>query len=97
MRISDWSSDVCSSDLWCREYANGKNAFVAGVHPKKAGENFEGVPIFGTVKDAKAQTGATVSVIYVPPAGAAAAIRSEERRVGKECVSTCRSRWSPDH
>src|SRR3546814_15964420 len=74
MRISDWSSDVCSSDLWCREYANGKNAFVAGVHPKKAGENFEGVPIFGTVKDAKAQTGATVSVIYVPPAGAAAAI-----------------------
>src|SRR3546814_3200387 len=51
---------------WCREYANGKNAFVAGVHPKKAGENFEGVPIFGTVKDAKAQTGATVSVIYVP-------------------------------
>jgi succinyl-CoA synthetase alpha subunit len=58
----------------CREYANGKAAFVAGVHPKKAGENFEGVPIFGTVKDAKAQTGATVSVIYVPPAGAAAAI-----------------------
>src|SRR5690554_1128457 len=58
----------------CREYANGKDAFVAGVHPKKAGENFEGVPIFGTVKDAKAETGATVSVIYVPPAGAAAAI-----------------------
>src|SRR5690606_9840643 len=58
----------------CREYADGKNAFVAGVHPKKAGENFEGVPIFGTVKEAKAATGATVSVIYVPPAGAAAAI-----------------------
>ncbi|PLC52519.1 succinate--CoA ligase subunit alpha [Pollutimonas nitritireducens] len=58
----------------CREYANGKAAFVAGVHPKKAGENFEGVPIFGSVKDAKAATGATVSVIYVPPAGAAAAI-----------------------
>src|SRR5690606_22652295 len=58
----------------CREYGNGKAAFVAGVHPKKAGENFEGVPIFGSVKDAKAETGATVSVIYVPPAGAAAAI-----------------------
>jgi succinyl-CoA synthetase alpha subunit len=58
----------------CREYANGKNAFVAGVHPKKAGENFEGVPIYATVKDAKEATGATVSVIYVPPAGAAAAI-----------------------
>ncbi len=59
---------------YCREYANGKEAFVAGVHPKKAGQDFEGVPIFGTVKEAKAQTGATVSVIYVPPAGAAAAI-----------------------
>ena len=53
--------------LGCQAYANGKNAFVAGVNPKKAGENFEGIPIFGTVKDAKAQTGANVSVIYVPP------------------------------
>jgi succinyl-CoA synthetase alpha subunit len=58
----------------CREYANGKNCFVAGVNPKKAGEDFEGIPIYGTVKDAKAQTGATVSVIYVPPPFAAAAI-----------------------
>ena len=58
----------------CREYANGKECFVAGVNPKKAGENFEGVPIYGTVAEAKAQTGATVSVIYVPPAGAADAI-----------------------
>ena len=58
----------------CREYANGKAAFVAGVNPKKAGEDFEGVPIFGSVEEAKAKTGATVSVIYVPPAGAADAI-----------------------
>ena len=58
----------------CRDYANGKNCFVAGVNPKKAGEDFEGIPIFASVKDAKAQTGASVSVIYVPPAGAAAAI-----------------------
>jgi succinyl-CoA synthetase alpha subunit len=58
----------------CREYANGKNAFVAGVNPKKAGEDFEGIPIFGSVKEAASETGATVSVIYVPPAGAAAAI-----------------------
>jgi len=57
-----------------RDYANGKNCFVAGVHPKRAGEDFEGIPIFASVADAKAQTGATVSVIYVPPAGAAAAI-----------------------
>ncbi len=58
----------------CREYANGQSAFVAGVHPKRAGEDFEGIPIYGTVKDAKEATGATVSVIYVPPAGAADAI-----------------------
>lgn len=58
----------------CREYANGKNCFVAGVNPKKAGEDFEGVPIYGTVADAKNQTGANASVIYVPPPFAAAAI-----------------------
>ena len=58
----------------CRDYANGKNCFVAGVNPKKAGEDFEGIPIYATVKDAASATGATVSVIYVPPAGAAAAI-----------------------
>ena len=58
----------------CREYANGSACFVAGVNPKRAGENFEGVPIFGTVLEAKQQTGANVSVIYVPPAGAADAI-----------------------
>ena len=54
----------------CQEYANGKNCFVAGVNPKKAGEAIFGIPIFGTVKEAAQQTGATVSVIYVPPAGA---------------------------
>jgi len=58
----------------CVAYANGANCFVAGVNPKKAGEDFEGIPIFATVKEAAKQTGATVSVIYVPPAGAAAAI-----------------------
>jgi succinyl-CoA synthetase alpha subunit len=58
----------------CIEYANGKNCFVAGVNPKKAGEKILDVPIFGSVKDARDATGATVSVIYVPPAGAADAI-----------------------
>src|ERR1700742_2773227 len=58
----------------CREYANGRECFVAGVNPKKAGEDFEGIPIYATVKEAKQATGATVSVIYVPPGGAAAAI-----------------------
>ncbi len=58
----------------CRDYANGRECFVAGVNPKKAGTDFEGIPIFANVKEAAAATGATVSVIYVPPAGAAAAI-----------------------
>ena len=58
----------------CRDYANGRNCFVAGVNPKKAGEDFEGIPIHASVADAKKATGATVSVVYVPPAGAAAAI-----------------------
>ena len=58
----------------CREYANGRNCFVAGVNPKKPGENFEGIPIYANVTEAAKATGATVSVIYVPPAGAAAAI-----------------------
>src|SRR5687767_12414088 len=58
----------------CRDYANGKNCFVAGVTPGKGGQDFEGIPIYGTVAEAKAATGATVSVIYVPPPFAAAAI-----------------------
>ena len=58
----------------CREYANGQACFVAGVHPTKAGQDFEGVPVYASVADAKAATGATVSVVYVPPGGAAAAI-----------------------
>jgi succinyl-CoA synthetase alpha subunit len=59
----------------CRDYANGRACFVAGVNPKKAGTDFEGIPIYASVADAKTATGATVSVIYVPPAGAAAAIQ----------------------
>ena len=58
----------------CRDYANGKKCFVAGVNPKKAGEEFEGIPIYATVREARQATGAAVSVIYVPPPGAAAAI-----------------------
>jgi succinyl-CoA synthetase alpha subunit len=57
-----------------RAYANGKNCYVAGVNPKKAGESFEGIPIFASVKDAKSKTGVNASVIYVPPPFAASAI-----------------------
>ena len=57
-----------------KEYANGPNCYVAGVTPKKGGQSFEGIPIYETVREAKHATGATVSVIYVPPPYAAAAI-----------------------
>jgi succinyl-CoA synthetase alpha subunit len=58
----------------CAAYAHGKNCYVAGVTPGKGGQSFEGIPIHNTVAQAKAATGATVSVIYVPPPYAAAAI-----------------------
>src|SRR3546814_10105711 len=68
MRISDWSSDVCSSDLRCRSEA-GKR---------------------GLTRSAAASRSATTG-------RRRCGWRSEERRVGKECVSTCRSRWLPYH
>ena len=55
----------------CLDYGMGSDCFVAGVTPGKGGQEFEGVPIFDTVKEARAQTGADVSVIYVPPPFAA--------------------------
>ncbi|MGH8622243.1 MAG: CoA-binding protein, partial [Burkholderiales bacterium] len=68
-----------------KEYANGRNSYVAGVTPKKGGQSFEGIPIFETVREAKERTGATVSVIYVPPPYAAAAI-DEAADAGLELV-----------
>jgi len=58
----------------CAAYANGKQCFVAGVTPGKGGQDFEGIPIYASVAQAKAASGATASVIYVPPRYAAAAI-----------------------
>ena len=57
-----------------RAYANGQQCYVAGVNPKKAGDNFEGIPIYASVKEAKEKQGVNTSVIYVPPPFAAAAI-----------------------
>src|SRR3546814_2964516 len=83
MRISDWSSDVCSSDL------DGATAFERFRHIT--------VPmlkptIFTVVTLGLIGTWQVFDQIYTGTQG-----RSEERRVGKECVSTCRSRWSPNH
>src|SRR6185369_1409795 len=55
----------------CKEYGT---QMVAGVHPGKGGTDFEGMPIFDTLAEAVAKTGANASVIYVPPPGAADAI-----------------------
>src|SRR3546814_7109771 len=77
MRISDWSSDVCSSDL-VTVCAVPTAAFLASPTVGFA-------PLTAQFTD--------LSVPGLAPIGS----RSEERRVGKECVSTCRSRWSPYH
>src|SRR3546814_2056202 len=85
MRISDWSSDVCSSDL-------------PASRARRAAW-----PKLSTTVSISASVMAWLpseSCIEIWPEGdqlAAKELRSEERRVGKECVSTCRSRWSPYH
>ena len=60
--------------LQCLNYAFGKHCFLAGVNPKKAGEVYEGVPVFASVKEAKEKVHASVSVIYVPPFAASKAL-----------------------
>src|SRR3546814_1098844 len=75
MRISDWSSDVCSSDLR-RDPVRARS---------------------GDGADQVADAGGGEGVARLAPDRRLQAGRSEERRVGKECVSTCRSRWSPYH
>src|SRR3546814_10081923 len=84
MRISDWSSDVCSSDLLApfgKAAVGGEDhgaAFIAGVDQleEQVAAAWDDRQVADLVDDQQ---------------------RSEERRVGKECVSTCRSRWSPYH
>src|SRR3546814_2689785 len=82
MRISDWSSDVCSSDLDPDQHQGHDD-------PHSRGHD-------GRSHRARAAGGAGVDMI-IPPGPLKVLVRSEERRVGKECVSTCRSRWSPYH
>lgn len=58
----------------CKAYANGAECYVAGVNPRKAGQSFEEIPIYASVKEAKDEHGVNASVIYVPPPFAADAI-----------------------
>src|SRR3546814_1971359 len=78
MRISDWSSDVCSSDLCIHGWRNAQSGGSAACHrcARPPGQHEQRKPGRG---------GDPVSL----------GGRSEERRVGKECVRTCRSRWCP--
>src|SRR3546814_12149938 len=101
MRISDWSSDVCSSDLFGLEIAIAIAVLLIAV-----AISYRQICIAypgggGSYSVSRRNIGRTVSLVaasallidYVMTV----AVRSEERRVGKECVSTCRSRWSPYH
>src|SRR3546814_15671627 len=92
LRISDWSSDVCSSDLAellqrvAQRPGPGRRR-RAHVDDDRAGLEGAGQAVAGVV--------AVAAEADLPHD--LAVRRSEERRVGKECVSTCRSRWSPSH
>src|SRR3546814_9474159 len=87
MRISDWSSDVCSSDLEIIEATERSLMSTAAMFWAGGGYNNGVVPFKASV----------FGEAYTRTGEAACLLRSEERRVGKECVSTCRSRWSPYH
>src|SRR3546814_20019492 len=85
MRISDWSSDVCSSDL----LSEGQMRMLADTPPLVMGL-FPGTDFFTLMSVGVADDGSHGTVMV-------ASTRSEERRVGEEGVSTCRSRWAPDN
>src|SRR3546814_2370233 len=92
MRISDWSSDVCSSDLQRRPFGEPVAALEDQPGGAVAGED---LALLGGEQPRQHDAAAGREV--APQVAGHAAERSEERRVGKECVSTCRSRWSPYH
>src|SRR3546814_10253204 len=87
MRISDWSSDVCSSDLFCA--LAGHEHIHKGMTSRDLTENVEQLQVLQSLTVIRDRAVAALARL--------GRLRSEERRVGKECVSTCRSRWSPYH
>src|SRR3546814_12930535 len=89
MRISDWSSDVCSSDLAGQRQQGLDRALAEAALAHDDGA----VMVLERAGDDLGGRGAA----GVDQHDDRKAVRSEERRVGKECVSTCRSRWSPYH
>src|SRR3546814_11429635 len=93
MRISDWSSDVCSSDLPWQRRATWTGYTTA---LRVQGAEIDEIDIFGR-ECAVNLPGRRPMPTHLDDRDALPIWRSEERRVGKECVSTCRSRWSPSH
>src|SRR3546814_16528298 len=92
MRISDWSSDVCSSDLVFGLVATILGVVIGGILVGRYGV-IKALLVCGVL-----QMGSNLMFAVQAAAGAdLTLLRSEERRVGKECVSTCRSRWTPYH
>src|SRR3546814_19203990 len=97
MRISDWSSDVCSSDL-LKATANGVTAKIKTKDGKTQSAEFShAIVAIGIVPNTENIGLEALGVKTTKGHIDTDAMRSEERRVGKECVSTCRSRWSPYH
>src|SRR3546814_12202397 len=98
MRISDWSSDVCSSDLVRAAVDGDLDAAHRPMLPEKAAglsaDHHRHAAILQGLEELRDQR---IAEHEARAPRMADAVRSEERRVGKECVSTCRSRWSPYH
>src|SRR3546814_18930332 len=88
MRISDCSSDVCSSDLFPPVASCNSHAVAAVTNGLRG--NATATPVDNSRPGAASAAAATLRYAVRP-----VSVRSEERRVGEECVSTCRSRWSP--
>src|SRR3546814_7126010 len=95
MRISDWSSDVCSSDLWPLPFEN--NVLSGGTWTRGLYERAFVTFIPNIIMKRMNFNELTYEEGMDDPRLPVIAMRSEERRVGTECVSTCRSRWSPYH
>src|SRR3546814_13111960 len=97
MRISDWSSDVCSSDLYkSTRFLRWKSKFGAMTGVDVVDDHTVTLK-FSIPQPALLYNLAIYTGFIVNPEPLKGGARSEERRVGKECVSTCRSRWSPYH
>src|SRR3546814_18819727 len=98
MRISDWSSDVCSSDL-SLEFVDGVLAWrlvsLDCLHACEADACDQANAVVNSPASAPLVALLSLRVAVVLDESKMRRGRSEERRVGKECVSTCRSRWSP--